>query len=153
SKYPVRVQSPRPMQVSGTRWVGGPATAILPNGQTISVRRISSGGTWLANWVNASGFTIYSPSTGTATVTPWVPQRAVSLGLLNQKAWPGVGDIDDCAVLADCMAAHASAPWETIPFIADYRAAAGNPDDPHVGDGLTIAQSLQGAGATWSRLK
>lgn len=55
--------------------------------------------------------------------------------------WRGVGDVDDCALCSDLMCVHAVAPWTVLRATSPYREAAGNPDDPTQGDGLTIFQS------------
>lgn len=75
------------------------------------------------------------------------PQR-----ILSQKNWPAAGDIDDCVVLADFMAIHCVAPWLWLPNVTQYRAAAGNPDDPTKGDGLTIGQSAAAFKALYPQL-
>jgi hypothetical protein len=76
----------------------------------------------------------------------------LSSGVFYQKAWPGWGgDADDCWVLADLMAIHAVAPWVSLPNVAEYRKAAGNPDDPGQ-DGGTIDQSVKAIKANWPEI-
>lgn len=65
------------------------------------------------------------------------------LGALNQKVYPGVGDIDDCWVVATIWAirnkTHQS---QNLPNCKTYRAAAGDPDDGYK-DGGTIDEITQ----------
>lgn len=79
----------------------------------------------------------------------------VSVGVLSQKLFRavGVGDpLDDCWALADIMAALASASWVTIPDVATYRVAAGNPDEIGVSDGGTLAESVKAVTKLWPKL-
>jgi len=73
-------------------------------------------------------------------------------GVFSQQLWRGVGDVDDCAVLADITCAHACAPWSSLPSATAYRSAAGNPDDPSAADGLSQAQSVQAIRALWPKI-
>ena len=53
------------------------------------------------------------------------------LAAVSQVHWPGVGDIDDCAVIATFYAAMASGfPKASLPTVAEFRKAAGRPDAP-----------------------
>lgn len=79
-----------------------------------------------------------------------VPQ--FTQGVFSQKFWRGVGDIDDCAVLAVLACIHGCAPWLTLPGVTAYRDAAGNPDDPNSPDGLTIGQSVQAITKLWPKI-
>jgi hypothetical protein len=72
-------------------------------------------------------------------------------GALNQVHFPGVGDIDDCWVVATIWAARAAGvigDGASLPTIKQFRTAAGDPDD-----GLTDAGSLdevmRGARSLW----
>ena len=71
----------------------------------------------------------------------------------NQVSWPGVGDIDDCQVIAAFWAVVAAghATKSTLPSVTTFRAKAGNPDDPNRADGLTNAQSLAAIKALWPK--
>lgn len=79
-----------------------------------------------------------------------VPQ--FTQGVFSQKHWRGVGDIDDCVVLADIACAHSVAPWLVLPGTKAYRAAAGNPDDPANPDGMTLDQSAKAIRTLWPKL-
>lgn len=54
--------------------------------------------------------------------------------VFNQKAWPKVGDTDDCWVLASLQAVHTVAPWLRLPDAKQFRTAAGVPDIEGVDD-------------------
>ncbi|MEK0430293.1 MAG: hypothetical protein RL139_97 [Gemmatimonadota bacterium] len=76
----------------------------------------------------------------------------LSFGVITELSWRGVGDIDECAPTSDLMCVHAVAGWETLYDIPHYRAAAGNPDDPTQGDGLTNAQSVKALRTLYPKL-
>lgn len=76
-----------------------------------------------------------------------IPQ--FSTGVLSQRYWRGVGDIDDCAVLAAIACVHGCAPWVSLPSATRFRELAGNPDDQNAGDGLTISQVVKAVTALW----
>ena len=71
----------------------------------------------------------------------------------NQVRWPGVGDVDDCQVIASFWAVVAAghATKSTLPSVASFRSRAGNPDDPNRADGLTNMQSLQAIKYFWPK--
>lgn len=74
------------------------------------------------------------------TVTTPYYERA-----LNQKVYPGVGDIDDCWVVATIWAIRRETRQTThLPNCKVYRAAAGDPDDGRK-DGGTLDEIAQGA--------
>lgn len=81
---------------------------------------------------------------------PKVPQ--FTQGVFSQKFWRGVGDIDDCVVLADLQCVHAVTPWASLPSSPAYRTAAGNPDDPVNADGMSLAQSMKALGSLFPGL-
>ena len=56
----------------------------------------------------------------------------MSLGAFNQVIWKGVGDVDECWIIATYWALVATGvmPREALPSIKKFRAAAGNPDRP-----------------------
>lgn len=59
-------------------------------------------------------------------------------GALNQKVYPGVGDIDDCWVVATVWAIrHKTHQSQNLPNCKTYRAAAGDPDNGYK-DGGTL---------------
>lgn len=76
-----------------------------------------------------------------------VPQ--FTQGVFSQRYWRGVGDVDDCAVLAAIACVHACAPWAALPSATAFRAAAGNPDDPSAPDGLGMDQVVKAIKALW----
>jgi len=64
-------------------------------------------------------------------------------GALNQKVYPGVGDIDDCWVVATIWAVRrATHQNRNLPSCPTYRAAAGDPDDGYK-DGGTVDEIVQ----------
>ena len=78
------------------------------------------------------------------------PQHTV--GAFSQHYWPGVGDIDDCWVVASLQAVAAVAPWSYLHTVPTFRAKAGNPDEAGVQDGGTIAQSAKAIRALYPEL-
>lgn len=64
--------------------------------------------------------------------------------VINQRQYPGVGDVDDCNVIVPfwCLIASGERTRETLPSVKAFRAAAGVPDRPGA-TGLTNAQALQ----------
>lgn len=69
--------------------------------------------------------------------------------VLSQKAYPGVGDIDDCWAIATIWAATGSDPCLKKPTIARFRWAAGNPDDPYRADGGNLTQITKAVPIIW----
>jgi hypothetical protein len=57
---------------------------------------------------------------------------ASGLGVFNQASWSGVGDVDECWIIATYWALVASGVMrrEDLPTIAEFRDAAGRPDLP-----------------------
>lgn len=68
-------------------------------------------------------------------------------GAFSQKTWPGVGDIDDCWVIATYWALVAAGVTTKakLPSVAAFRAVAGVPDVTGSADGGTPAQTLKAA--------
>lgn len=66
-------------------------------------------------------------------------------GVFNQTTWPGVGDVDDCQVIASfwAMVASGDIARRDLPSVTAFRAAAGVPDQPGA-TGITNAQALRG---------
>lgn len=56
----------------------------------------------------------------------------MSLGAFNQVSWYGVGDVDECWIIATYWALVASGVMrrKDLPTIREFREAAGNPDRP-----------------------
>jgi hypothetical protein len=75
-------------------------------------------------------------------------------GVYNQVSWPGVGDVDDCSVIATFWALVASGHLkrENLPTVAAFRAAAGVPDGPGP-SGITNAQVLTALGRLYPAAK
>lgn len=82
-----------------------------------------------------------------------------SIGVFNQKLWPGIGGgpLDDCWILSDFMALHAVDPAFNLPTIAAYRAAANivgwkpvSPDTDAV-EGGALEHSLKALKALWPK--
>ena len=48
--------------------------------------------------------------------------------VFSQTSWPGIGDVDDCWVLASLQAVHTVAPWLKLPGVRVFREKAGVPD-------------------------
>lgn len=76
--------------------------------------------------------------------------RQTSIGVLNQKLYPGVDPaggpidvLDECVILADFMGIHAVRPEIYLPTIAQYRAAAGVPDVDGKSNGLSLDDSFE----------
>src|SRR5687768_13980685 len=66
--------------------------------------------------------------------------------VFSQTTWPGIGDIDDCWVLASMQAVHAVAPWLKLPGVKRFRAEANRPDSPNrpdPGDEHDMARALR----------
>lgn len=69
--------------------------------------------------------------------------------VINQRSFPGVGDIDDCAVIATYWAAVDSGlPADRLPTVRAFRAAAGVPDLPGQANGLTQSEVVRGIDGT-----
>ena len=66
---------------------------------------------------------------------------------ISQITFWGVGDIDECSILATYWAARAAGFQGTLPSIAEFRRAAGRPDRPGP-TGLTNAQVWKGVRGT-----
>ena len=65
--------------------------------------------------------------------------------VFSQKAWPGIGDVDDCWVLASLQAVHTVAPWLKLPGVKVFREKAEVPDTPgqlDVGDEHDMKRGL-----------
>jgi hypothetical protein len=73
--------------------------------------------------------------------------------VLSQKAYPGVGDIDDCWAIATIWAATASDPCLKKPTITRFRWAAGNPDNPYIADGGNLTQISRAVPIIWPTAK
>lgn len=73
--------------------------------------------------------------------------------VISQKLYPGVGDIDDCWVVATVWAARGADRCSQKPTIREFRAAAGNPDDPYRADGGNIYQIAQAVPVVWPLAK
>lgn len=60
-----------------------------------------------------------------------------SLGVFNQGAWSGVGDVDECWIIATYWALVAAGVMrrEDLPTIREFRDAAGRPDKPGASGG------------------
>lgn len=69
--------------------------------------------------------------------------------VLSQKAYPGVGDIDDCWAIATIWAAVGAKRTARKPSIYEFRKAAGNPDDPWRSDGGNIDQIARAIPIIW----
>lgn len=56
----------------------------------------------------------------------------MALGVFSQISWPGVGDVDDCWIIATYWALVATGVMtrEQLPSIYEFREAAGRPDKP-----------------------
>jgi hypothetical protein len=67
--------------------------------------------------------------------------------VFSQTAWPGIGDVDDCWVLASLQAVHTVAPWLKLPGVKVFREKANVPDvqgQLDVGDEHDMARGLAG---------
>ncbi len=65
--------------------------------------------------------------------------------VFSQREWPGIGDVDDCWVLASLQAVHAVAPWLKLPGVKRFREEANKPDSPNrmdPGDEHDMARAL-----------
>ncbi len=65
--------------------------------------------------------------------------------VFSQTTWPGIGDVDDCWVLASMQAVHAVAPWLKLPGVKRFREEANRPDSPNrpdPGDEHDMARAL-----------
>jgi hypothetical protein len=72
-------------------------------------------------------------------------------GALNQVHFPGVGDIDDCWVVATIWAALAAdviPENDPLPTIKQFRKAAGDPDDG-IDDAGSLEEVMRGARGVW----
>lgn len=66
--------------------------------------------------------------------------------VFSQRDWPGIGDIDDCWVLASLQAVHTVAPWLKLPGVKFFREKANKPDvqgQLDVGDEHDMARGLE----------
>lgn len=76
---------------------------------------------------------------------------------ISQRTYPGVGDIDDCTVIATFWAARAAGFSGPLPTVAEFRAAAGRPDTAGA-TGLTVDNIAKGVAGTaldaldWQRI-
>ena len=73
------------------------------------------------------------------------------LPVLSQRTFPGVGDIDDCWVIATIWAAAASHPTIAYPTVTTFRRFAGVPDLPGPSGG-NIWDVNKGADGCWPNL-
>jgi len=71
--------------------------------------------------------------------------------VFSQRFWPGVGDIDDCWVVATIQAVSACAPWLRQPGTRAFRAAAENPDKPGFSGG-NLNQIIRASQTIWPTL-
>lgn len=65
--------------------------------------------------------------------------------VFSQRDWPGIGDVDDCWVLASLQAVHTVAPWLKLPGVKVFRDRAGVLDVPgqlDVGDEHDMKRGL-----------
>jgi hypothetical protein len=72
-------------------------------------------------------------------------------GALNQIHFPGVGDVDDCWVVATIWAAQAAGvigDGDSLPTIKQFRTAAGDPDDGQ-NDAGSLDEVMRGARQLW----
>jgi hypothetical protein len=71
----------------------------------------------------------------------------MSLGVFSQISWYGVGDIDECWIIATYWALVATGVMtrEQLPSIAEFREAAGRPDKPGAsgGNNYVIMKALK----------
>jgi hypothetical protein len=73
------------------------------------------------------------------------------LPVLSQRTYPGVGDIDDCWVIATIWAAASSHPTIAYPTVTTFRQKAGKPDLPGPTGG-NIDDCNRGADGCWPGL-
>ena len=73
------------------------------------------------------------------------------LPVYSQKTWPGIGDVDECWILATFSAARASRPNVSLPSIFMFRRWAGDPDDGYR-DGGTVNEIYNAARMAWPGL-
>jgi len=73
------------------------------------------------------------------------------LAILNQKVYPGAGDVDDCWAVATIWAYRASTGATSLPTMTAFRAAAGNPDRPGPTGG-NITDIMRAVGRLWPSL-
>lgn len=73
----------------------------------------------------------------------------------SQVTWPGVGDVDDCQVIASfwALVASGSSTKAGLPTVTTFRAKAGNPDNPSASDGLTNAESFKAISALYPKAR
>jgi len=72
------------------------------------------------------------------------------LGALNQRTYPGAGDVDDCWVVATIWACrYQTHQSRNLPTVPEFRAAAGNPDDPRRADGGNHNQINRAVDRLW----
>lgn len=69
-------------------------------------------------------------------------------GVLSQRVYPGVGDIDDCAAIATIYAATSADPLARKPTITEFRLAAGKPDKPGP-TGMNVDDIARAAPIIW----
>lgn len=70
-------------------------------------------------------------------------------GVLNQVTFPGVGNVDDCWVVATVWAAVAFRKDIRRPDATEFRRHAGDPDDPHAEDAGSQTEIIRGARGSW----
>lgn len=74
------------------------------------------------------------------------------LPVFSQRTYPGVGDIDDCWVIATIWAAADSRPTIKRPTVRTFRDFAGIPDHQNAADGGNIDACNRGADGCWPKL-
>lgn len=74
------------------------------------------------------------------------------LPVLSQRTYPGVGDIDDCWVIATIWAEQDSRPGTKRPTVYEFRKAAGVPDHNGEADGGNIDRVNDGADGCWPKV-
>jgi hypothetical protein len=70
--------------------------------------------------------------------------------VLNQKVYPGAGDVDDCFVVATCWAARIAGVRD-LPTVKEFRAAANKPDLPGPSGG-SITDIMRAVNVLWPDL-
>jgi hypothetical protein len=70
--------------------------------------------------------------------------------VLNQKLYPGAGDVDDCWVVATCWAARIAGVRD-LPTVTEFRAAANKPDKPGATGG-SLTDIMRAVGVLWPDL-
>lgn len=71
---------------------------------------------------------------------------------LDQRTYPGAGDVDDCVPVATIMAYSAEPDHKPLPNVPTFRKAAGVPDRPGATP-MTVTQAGVGAHKLWPELR